>query len=184
LVATNWNALNEMTLYAYNAKGQLTNLNRPSGLQTAYLYFSTGTYAGWLDKTIDYEVVSGSNQYYRTNVYDTANRLVSVRDSFGAVTNTYNNQSLITTASNVLDRLSSVSYDRGDRVTSRTDANGLTTGFGYDDLGRLTTRLVSGTATETNTYSPRGLVAYVNPLGITNSESRTTRTRTAWPRMS
>ncbi|NMD20342.1 MAG: hypothetical protein GYA76_08760 [Verrucomicrobia bacterium] len=102
------------------------------------------------------------------NVYDSANRLVSVQDGFGAVTNAYNNQGLITTVSNVLGRLSSASYDRGDRVTSRTDANGVTTSFGYDDLGRLTTRLVSGTATETNTYSPRGLVAYVNPLGITN----------------
>jgi len=307
LVATNWNVLNEITRYAYNAKGQLTNLSRPSGLQTAYLYFTSGTYVDWLDKVIDYEVVSGTNRYSRTNaytyasgrlytstdarglvvtnywdglgrlkgqsdtggsmtnlytvatnpyanssggtnllevtatrdrggawtsyaydglrlltavtdantntiwysycdcgalesvitamtnvtsyfyddagrllatshpsglevinVYDSANRLVSVQDSFGAVTNAYNNQGLITTVSNVLGRLSSASYDRGDRVTSRTDANGVTTSFGYDDLGRLTTRLVSGTATETNTYSARGLVAYVNPLGITD----------------
>jgi RHS repeat-associated protein len=309
LVATNWNVLNEITSYAYNAKGQLTNVSRPSGLQSAYLYFTSGTYAGWLDKTIDYEVVSGTNfSYYRTNayayssgrlytstdarglvvtnywdglgrltgqsdaggavtnlftvttntyanssggtnlldltasqdrngswtyyfydglrlltgmtdantnstwysycdcgalesvttpmtnvtsysyddagrllataypsglqvtnLYDTANRLVGVRDSLGALTNTYNNQSLLTTVSNLLGRLSSASYDLGDRVTSRTDANAVTTSFGYDDLGRLTTRLVSGTATETNTYSARGLVAYVNPLGITNA---------------
>jgi len=90
LVATNWNVLNEITRYAYNAKGQLTNLSRPSGLQTAYLYFSSGTYVDWLDKVIDYEVVSGTNRYSRTNAYTYASgRLYTSTDARGLVVTNY-----------------------------------------------------------------------------------------------
>ena len=303
-VATNWNALGEMTVFTYNAKQQVIRVARPGGWITTNLYFTSGTYTDWLNKVLDYEVVSNTNRYYRTNeftyaggrlytrtderglvvthywdalgrlkgqadaqgwvtnyytlssnpyanssggtsildvtksidrkgftntytydglrqltaltdannhvtqydyctcgaldtvttpmnnvtsyLYDDAGRLVTtvlpsgvrranafdglnrllvVADPWGAITNTYNNQGGIVTVSNALGRLSSVTYDVLDRISSQADANGVVTSYAYDDLGRTHTRLVSGTATETFNYNARGLTNYIDPLG-------------------
>ena len=304
-VATNWNALNEMTVYAVNSKGQVTNISRPSGLNIASSYLSSGTYTDWLEKIVDYEIVSNTNKYYRTNAftysagriytftdprglvvtnfwdglgrltgtadprgsttnkyyllssnayanstggtnildltaeqdhnelwtyyvydsirllsavtnantnltqyqhcdcgvlesvttamtnvthyeYDNAGRIVktvnpnglSVTNSYNAIGRVaqvadsywytvygYNNQGLVTVVSNAVGKVSGAVYDILDQLSSQTDANGVTTSFTYDDLIRLATRLISGTATETFNYNPRGLTNYVDPLG-------------------
>jgi len=297
--------LGEVTAYAYNSLGQVTNVSRPSGWNTAYLYATDGAYAGWLERMIDYETVADSPQPLRTNAftylggrvythqdarervvtnfwdalgrptgqafadgssttnlyhlsganpysgstggthlldvtrtrdrngnwteyeydparrliaatdaltntiqfqycdcgvleqvttamtnvtryeydnagrrvrsflpsglvmtneYDGLGRLVQVADAHGYRLASLNNQGLVTALSNAVDRVAAFEYDVLDRVTSQTDAHGLETSFSYDALGRLSARLVAGTASEEFRHSARGLTNYVDAL--------------------
>src|SRR5439155_21124824 len=61
-VLTNFNALDEKTIYTYNANRQLTSVLTPAGLTTTNIYFTAGASVNRLDKTIDLEI-------NRTNAY-------------------------------------------------------------------------------------------------------------------
>src|SRR5439155_9936301 len=62
-VLTNFDALNELTVYSYNTNQQFTSVTRPNGMVTTNIYFTSGTFPNWLDRTMDF---SGST-YFRTN---------------------------------------------------------------------------------------------------------------------
>jgi RHS repeat-associated protein len=97
------NAVNEVTYYTFNSLGQFTSVKTPAGLTTTNIYFSSGFYANWLDKTIDLEI-------QRTNSYTFANGLVSTHtDERGlTTTNTWD----------ALGRLTSVAYPDGSTVSN------------------------------------------------------------------
>ena len=77
---------NSVETWSYNANGQVTGVRQPAGLITTNIYFSSGSYANWLDKTLDFEI-SGTNMiYYRTNSFTYANGLVYVASGFRFVT--------------------------------------------------------------------------------------------------
>jgi len=66
-VLTNYNALNETTIYTYDANRQLTSIRRPSGLTTTNLYFTGGTSANRLDQTIDVQINRSNSYTYLSN---------------------------------------------------------------------------------------------------------------------
>lgn len=84
------------------------------------------------------------------------------------MTNWFNHQGLLVTASNVFGRIFKNTYDLEDRVTNTVDAAGVSLASTYDELGRLLTRTYPDTGVERFGYSARGLVAYTNQLERTN----------------
>ena len=129
-VLTNYNALGEVTIYTYNANQQLTSMRPPAGLTTTNLYFTSGTYSNWLDRTIDLEIA-------RTNSFTYTNGLVFTRtDERGlTVTNTYDALQRLTRMSFPDDTFITNSYDKLDLVRT-VDRMGFTNSFGYDTLRR------------------------------------------------
>jgi len=289
-VATNYNALGEMTVYTYNASHELIGTIRPTGLITTNIYDSNGL----LSSTFDYEIVSGSPVYYRTNSYTYTNNLVythiderglvttnlydnlqrltnaadrlsrtkyfyknldlvqvidrmgctnrygwdsmrrkiaetnalgyytlysycncgsldSIRDAMGntnyffydnagrlistlyadgfsvtnnlnllgqitntidsagySVTNWFNNQGLQYAATTAAGYLQYLDFDAIDRTTNSTDSEGVSISMTYDDLNRLLTRTYPDNGVEKFGYSPRGMIAYTNQIGLSN----------------
>jgi len=168
-VTTNFNALNEKTVYTYNASNQLTSITRPNGLVTTNLYFTAG-FTNWLATNMDF---SGST-YFRTNSFTYSNGLVySQTDERGlTVTNFWDNLQRLTgrlypdgtTISNrfcrldgqsypnssggtnildltaVKDRLGNWTYSTYDAVRQQTlvtNALGVVTAYGYCNCGAL-----------------------------------------------
>jgi len=68
-VLTNFNALNEQTIYNYDANQRLQTINRTTGLITTNIYFNSGTDSNRLKSQIDYEIINGGQVPYRTNSY-------------------------------------------------------------------------------------------------------------------
>jgi len=102
---------------------------------------------------------------HSTNVYDLAGRRVGTSDSGGvSVTNWYNHQGLLVTVSNVFGQALRVVFDVEDVPVSRTDANGVNTAMGYDDVGRLTSTTNAVAGIVRYGYSTRGLTAVTNEL--------------------
>src|SRR6266496_2688907 len=70
--------------------------------------------------------------------------------------------------SNAFGRLSAATFDALDRATNTVDANGVAVTDTFDNLSRLSTRGYPDGGVERFGYSPRGLTAYTNQLGLTN----------------
>jgi RHS repeat-associated protein len=109
---------------------------------------------------------SGGTFTYQTKstaVYDSLGQVTSTYDGDGNLTTsgyTYTNGSTTKqTITNALNQVTTTTYDpeRGLPVT-KTDANGITTSFQYDELGRLTSVWEDGRATT----SPANLVYSYN----------------------
>jgi len=98
------NALNEVTYYTYNAAGQLQGVVRPSGLATTNHYFAAGTYANWLEKTVDYQGAIP----LRTNAYTYTNGVVRTQTDERGLT--------LTNTWDALGRLLRVDYPDGTSV--------------------------------------------------------------------
>jgi RHS repeat-associated protein len=137
-VLTNYNALGEMTVFNYNAKQQLASTTLPTGLVTTNIYFTSGSSSNHLNQTIDYAVIGGATNYYRTNSYTWTNDLILTHtDPLGlTVTNTWDN----------LQRLTRLDYPDGTSVVNTyanldliqtTDRMGFTTSSGYNSIRRL-----------------------------------------------
>ncbi len=147
-----YDALNQQTLYTYNANRELTGVLRPSGLTTTNLYFTSGSAVNRLQTTIDLEIS-------RTNAFTYANDLVqSQTDERGLIiTNFWDNLQRLTgmaypdgsTVSNIYtaldqtaakDRLGYWSYSGFNplrQMVAATNANGVITRYGYCDCGTL-----------------------------------------------
>lgn len=126
LVATNYNALAEMTRFTYNAQQQLTSIRRPSGLITTNLYDANG----WLTTVIDYEHPDGgSATYYRTNGYTWDKGLVK--------THTDPRNLLTTNFWDGLGRLLGVGFPDGSTISNlyyKLDNTGYSGGTGSTNL--------------------------------------------------
>jgi RHS repeat-associated protein len=164
-VVTNYDALNQMTVFQYDgATLLLTNISRPSGWSTAYIYSGNR-----LQQTIDQPI--GATRSYTwdaagnirtvtdergltvTNFWDGLHRLTGTAYPDGTSTTnlyyrldntTYPNS---TGGTNILDLTavrdrmgfwSYFDYDSLRRIVGTTNANGLITRFGYCDCGTLT----------------------------------------------
>jgi len=147
-----YDALNQQTLYTYSANRLLTSIQRPSGLTTTNLYFTSGTAVNRLQTTIDLEIsrtnafthASGLVQSHTderglvtTNFWDNLQRLTGIRypDS-STVSNIYT--ALDRTAAK--DRLGYWSYFGFNplrQMVAATNANGVVARYGYCDCGAL-----------------------------------------------
>jgi YD repeat-containing protein len=98
-----------------------------------------------------------------TNAYDSLGRLIRVSDAQGSITNLYDNLGRISSVLGPFGQIQAMVYDLEDRVTSSTDANGVTITRTYDPLGRVLSQSAPDGGVERFLHSPRGLVAYTNP---------------------
>jgi RHS repeat-associated protein len=131
------NVLGEVTCLTYNPAAQLVSTARPGGLVTSNYYAGSGTYAGWLERTVDY--VADVPQ--RTNSFTYDQGLVKTHtDERGLrVTNTWDSLGRLLTTAYPDGTYAVRVYDRLDLVRT-VDRMGFTNGFTYDAMRRLTDR--------------------------------------------
>jgi RHS repeat-associated protein len=154
------------TEWFYDADGQANKMTSPQGTMEYDYYSATGK--------LQYltEIVTGGN-ITTTYTYDDAGRTETI-DKFGETTTfvyddasrpekmfyytgayakyTYDGRSRITAvehfnSSNALLRKETNTYDEASRITARYEGptiGGVTTTFGYDDIGQLTSESASG----------------------------------------
>ena len=160
-VLTNYNALNEKTVYAYNTNRQVTSISRPSGLITTNIYFQSDEARNFLDRSIDYAAVEGATVNYRTNSFTWADGLIQTHtdprglnvaytwDSLQRptrldfpdgtlVTNTYDKLDLV----RVVDRMgftNSFDYNSVRQMTRAVNPRGVVTLYEYCSCGSLET---------------------------------------------
>ena len=105
------NALGEVTRYTHNTNGlKVTSITYPGGLVTTNLYYTSGTYTGFLAQTVD--------QGFRTNSFGYLNgNVASQTNELGLVTaNTWDG----------LDRLAAVKFPDGSYTSNLWDKLDLT----------------------------------------------------------
>jgi RHS repeat-associated protein len=153
------NANSVVTRYGYCDCGALTSITNawsaPEQFVTSFGYDNqeNETYVYLPDFTI-------------TNWFNSMQQLYRRDDERGTRYLYYNNQGLQTNVSNAYGTEVGIAYDNEDRPVYVTDANGITTTKTYDLLGRVSTNTYPNGSTEMFGYSPRGLTAYTNQLGM------------------
>lgn len=181
----------ETFTYGYDALSRLTGLQRPNGIQTSYDYDEVSrlkrlTHVG-AGQTIedfgfDYnnndEIVSITSSAAATllppaksaGTADAANRIAQ----FGQATYSFNEQGM-TSAKTDAQGTTAYQWDARGRLTQVTLPNGQAVQYGYDALGRMSSRTAGGTTT-TSLYdgtevvldraSDGGQVDYLNGPGL------------------
>lgn len=133
------NAVGDVWSYTYSSSGLLSSFKRPSGWNTTNLFFANG----YLDKRIDFEVISGTNFHYGTNSFTYTNGLPYTRTDRRGLTRT--------NTWDALNRLTSVRFPDGSyrsnsfaltnrplNVSGRRDRLGNWTYFGYNSVRQRT----------------------------------------------
>ncbi len=146
-VATNYNALNERTIFTYNGNQQLSSATLPSGLVITNLYYTSGSSSNRLASVMDYAVLGGGLVYYRTNLFTWSDGLIQTHtDPRGlTVTNTWD----------PLQRLRRVDFP---------DATFITNAYDKLDLVRTIDRMGHSNSF---VYNPvRQMIAWSNPNNV------------------
>ena len=181
-VVTNYNALNEMTVYTYDANHRLIGVKTPAGLTTTNIY---GT-DGYLSQTIDLEIGRTNSYTWNngsiyshtdergltlTDTWDGLNRLRKVTYPDGTfVTNAYSKLDLVAT----IDRMNLTNrwdYNGFRQKLTAIDALNRTNYFSYCDCGILTSIIdpLNQTTSFTYDYNGRKTVStYPDGLSISN----------------
>ena len=172
-VTTNFDALNQFTILAYNTNQELISAALPSGLITTNIYESDN----WLATNFAFSTPGGTT-YFATNTYAHSNDLVfSHTDGRGlTTTNTWDNLQRLTTVtypdgtliSNVYSKLdlvqvfdrmgfsNSFAYDSMRRKIAETNANGKVTSYDYCTCGSLAEITNALGQITTNLYDNQG----------------------------
>lgn len=149
-----------------NANSQVTYLSRCScGLldaKTDPLGHSTSHFYDLLGRETN--VVFGDGSVLN-RTFNSLGQLTVLSDGASSVTNTYNNQGLLTTSSNAFGRVQLQQYDIMDRPTNSMTAEGVLITREFDAKGRPTGRGHADGGFERYVYSERGMIAYTNQLG-------------------
>jgi RHS repeat-associated protein len=157
LVATNWDALNQVTRYFYNGNNQLTGASYPNGLTQTNSYFTSGTHTGFL-ASVSYPDLGATTSYTYTNnlvftatdprgltvtnYYDSLQRLTGQSfssDGGGTNTGTTNIYAALdlTAHKDRMQRWAYFGYDAERRITAVTNTIGAVTRYGYCACGSL-----------------------------------------------
>ncbi len=156
------NADNAVTGYGYctcGAVAYITNAwNTAIQELTIFNYDNQGH-----PTTINY-----ADGYNVTNWFDALGRKIATGDGTGYRWLYYDNLNRLTTVSNAYGAEQVSSYDVLNRPVYVTDANGTMLTNTYDNLNRLATRGYPDGGVEKFGYSPMGLTAYTNQIGMTN----------------
>ena len=147
------NTLDKVTTLGWCGCGALESLTDALN-QTTLFYYDN---AGRLTKT---DFADASQAFHD---YDAAGRLWQVRDGIGRwQAFSYNNQGLVTSASNAVGRLGAVVFDPLDRAVQVTDANAVTVTNIFNALGQMLKRAWPGGGTEEFVWDATGLRGYIN----------------------
>jgi RHS repeat-associated protein len=148
-----YDALNRQTLFTYNANGQVTQIQRPSGLTTTNTYATAGTALNRLTNTTDLEINrNNSYTYYAnglinthtdergmttTSFWDNLQRLTGRSYPDGtAISNVYTKLD-VTATKDRLGYWTYFGYNEIRKKIAETNANGVVTRYGYCDCGAL-----------------------------------------------
>jgi len=165
-----YNALGEETKFTYNGDRQLTSVRRPSGLTTTNIYFPSGDYADWLDKTIDLEIGRTNSYTYEdglvrthtdergltvTSYYDALQRLSALSYPDGTTVSNFYTALDLTATKDRLGFWTTFGYNETRRRSAATNANGIVTLYNHCPCGSLDSVMTAfGTAQqETTTYN-------------------------------
>jgi RHS repeat-associated protein len=165
-VTNSRNALNETTVYAYDAQQRLSTVTHPNGLVTTYTYDGS---AGLPAAVVD----SYSGTGLRTNSYTYTNGLVRTHtDPRGlTITNTYDTLNRLL-RQDFPDHTAIVhSYDKLDRVKT-LDRLGFTNGFAYDGFQQMIRHTNANKAVTTYNYCNCGSLDSVSDA-LNNSTTYT-----------
>jgi RHS repeat-associated protein len=154
------NANNVISRYGYCSCGSLQAVTNAWGASEQQVTSYAWDLQGNLLQTV------AADGYYITRRYNSLGQATNILDGLASVTNWFNNQGLLTTASNALGRLAYASYDILDRATTNIDPNGVAVNSTFDNLNRLLSRGYPDGGSENFGYSPRGLTAYTNQLNF------------------
>jgi len=178
-VVTNYNALNEVTTYAFNANQQLTNRSKANGLITDFFLDSNN----WPTSVVDR---ADAGVYYRTNSYTYTNGLVQTHTDPRGLTVTITWDALarlVTTA--FPDGTTTSRYYTNLDLSSVVDRMGFTNRFERNGFGQVLRAIDARGFTNTYQYCDCGsLDSTTDPLGNTTSFSYDNlgrRTRVTYP---
>jgi len=161
-VVTNYDALGQITSYAYNGNRQLTTMKAAGGLTRTHNYNSAGTWSNFVSSTI-------LNEIGRTNNYSFSNGYVfSKTDARGLA---------LTFSADLAGRLLSKSYPDGTREThlydrldpvKHIDRLNCTNQYVYNGLRQRTQEIDPRSSTSTYSYCSCGaLDSVTDPVGKT-----------------
>lgn len=150
-------------IHAIDPRGKTNRLGYGQGLLLATTNALQQTNSFSYDFTLNQIARRSHDGTTNTLSFNLVNQLTSETDAAGrAVTFSYNNQGLLSTASNAIGQIVSKSYNLRDHPTNAVDANGVTLTLSYDNLGRVLTQTYPDGGIEQFEYSPRGLITYTN----------------------
>ena len=90
-------------------------------------------------------------------------KLTSLTDAAGSTTNfAYELRGLLTSVTDPLQKVTSLTYDVNGRATSRTDRDGTTLGYAYTPAGMLATITYPDSSQTTNTYDSLNRLTQLN----------------------
>lgn len=173
------NRLGQVKQYTYNGFRQKAQRIDERGFTNSWGYCSCGTLDSMTDasgKTTTFLSDQAGRRIATlfpdgagvTNNYDLVGRVTNVIDAAGySVTNCYNNQGLICEVKTCFGSQRKSTHDMEDHLIQAIDANTVTNGFCYDDLGRRIVATNGLGTLATFTYSSLGLIAQTNQM--TNS---------------
>lgn len=144
------------TRFAYNAKSQVVKETDPQGNVTAYSYDANGNKVSQTD-------ANGNSTTYR---YNFKGELISERDALGNVTTFSYGATGCPSCGGGTDKLTSISdangnstsyqYDNLGRLVSETDPLGNVTSYAYDPSGKLVAKTDGNGATTKYAYDSLG----------------------------
>lgn len=136
--------------FAYDTLARLREIDHPDGTKIVYTYDAANNV-----KTVQDERHTTANTTY---AYDPLNRLASV----GQTLSTAPGGSILTQHA----------YDVAGNLTAVVDANGNTTTYAFDDLGRLSSQVSPVTGTTSYSYDPAGnLISTTDANGATTARA-------------
>ncbi|MEU9654245.1 FG-GAP-like repeat-containing protein [Streptomyces sp. NPDC048110] len=153
--------------YTYDEAGNLTSETSPLGSKTKYRYDDNSRLITTVDPRGNI-ADSDPEQYAWTTTYDSAGNVTSQSDPFGhvAFTNNYDGDGRLVARKDALGKTTGYTYDELGRLTKVTAPDGGTTSLDYDDLGNLTSRKDANGHTTVYGYDNSSrLTAITDPAG-------------------
>ncbi len=141
-------------VYSYNALGQVKDKTEANGDVTAYFYDNHGRLSWQQDPWFkDYGQI---DVYHGVRMrYDALGNLVQTREQ-GVDANGFDAAGYDSTT----QRITVYTYGAGGRLSSTTDADGITTSYGYDKLGNLLIQSVAHKRSDNTDLTTSSLFTY------------------------
>jgi RHS repeat-associated protein len=177
----------QLTQMQYNGLGNVTGVVDPAGRQTSFQYAANQIDVVAVQQTtasgpattgqftynaqhlpLTYTNAAGKTTKFS---YNSAGQVTQITDALGHATKyTYNPFGYLTTIVNANGKTAvSFTYDKYDRVATRTDSEGWTVAFSYDALDRVTQETYPDGTARTFTYKYLDLVSVKDRQGRVTS---------------